>query len=160
MAHPYRSPLFSKPCDCQRCTEIAEVESLRTELTQLRAAVDTLVKQRGERVALANAISADNSHLAGVRHALTVFAKAFEMGGVSCGKLCEMLGHGISDLHSAGVQEVANAIVDAADDRAAVEGLRPLVERYRRSVLTNHVGLRESGAMRLADACLALFPEE
>lgn len=90
------------------------------KLANCRDTIDTLVKHRAERIALANAISADNSHLAGVRHALNVFCRAFDLGGVSCGKLCEMLGHSISDLHSAGAQAVANAIVDAADSDAAL----------------------------------------
>lgn len=107
---------------------IAERDAARAErderdatIAKLRDGINALVHRRDERERTRAAIDRDDTHLAGVRHALEVFCRAFDLGGVSCGRLCELLGYSVSDLHSAGVQAVANAITDAAEDAARAD---------------------------------------
>lgn len=139
----------------------AERDERDATIAKLRDGINALIHRRDERERTRDAIDRDDSHLAGVRHALEVFCRAFDLGGVSCGKLCEMLGHGISDLHSAGVQAVANAITDAADTQNALTSrdqyaalVRALVARVRRLVRERrdlHAMLREYHAARIAE---------
>lgn len=110
--------------------EIAQHAETNAKLAKYRDAVQHLINRRDDRDRLRDDVTSDDSHLAGVRHALTVFCDAFDRGGVSAGRLAELLGHGISYLHSAGLQAVANHITEAAEASTAHDALRDALRAY------------------------------
>lgn len=68
------------------------------------------------------------------RRVLSVLCDALDKGGISSGSLAETLGATIGDLHSFGLQAVANAITAATDCEKAESDLESVAAELRREL--------------------------